>query len=133
MGFGNTFSITVSATDPDGDKLSYLWQQVEGPTGGLIPEGPTAKFTIPSLQKLQEMGYINLENNRIGVVHIFPEIQKYVVQVTVSDGMGGGVTTVSVTITAYNSISNNYSIRRNFWIEKYFGRFYGLSQQRNRC
>jgi hypothetical protein len=62
MRFGNTFSITVSATDPDGDKLSYVWQQVEGPTGELIPEGPTAKFTIPSLQKLQEMGYINLEN-----------------------------------------------------------------------
>ena len=45
------------------------------------------------------MGYINLENNRIGVVHVFPEIQTYVVQVTVSDGMGG-VTTVLVTITA---------------------------------
>ena len=45
------------------------------------------------------MGYINLENNRIGVVHVFPEIQTYVIQVTVSNGIGG-VTTVSVTITA---------------------------------
>ena len=41
-----TASLTVEASDPNGDSLSYDWEIISGPAGGLLVEsGATAQFT----------------------------------------------------------------------------------------
>mgnify|MGYP000086932311 CR=1 FL=1 len=104
VGFGATINLSVTASDPDGDPLTYTWEQTGGPPGTLVPNGASAEFTLPTLQKLEEMGYIQLEDERIGIVPVSPRIQNYTVKVTVSDGKGG-TASVSATITAANITS----------------------------
>ncbi len=39
------------SSDPDGDELTYLWSQVEGPTATLTSNGAKATFTAPTVDK----------------------------------------------------------------------------------
>jgi hypothetical protein len=68
VGKGGSSTITASASDPDGDTLSYTWGVVEAGGGGVSGSGSSATYTAPSV-----------EGN-------------FTVKVEVSDGSGGVAT-----------------------------------------
>ncbi|NVJ61259.1 MAG: choice-of-anchor B family protein [Gammaproteobacteria bacterium] len=46
---GQTVQLAATATDPDGDDLTYLWEQTEGPTVSIInADSANATFVAPS-------------------------------------------------------------------------------------
>ena len=44
---GATVTLTARGTDVDGNALTYVWSQSQGPTVALQANGPTATFTAP--------------------------------------------------------------------------------------
>ncbi len=47
---GSRVTLTASATDPDGDPLTYGWTQTGGPKVSLAPSGATVAFTAPDIE-----------------------------------------------------------------------------------
>ncbi|MGE3960312.1 MAG: matrixin family metalloprotease [Dehalococcoidia bacterium] len=45
---GARATVSVTATDPDGDALTYTWTQVSGASVGFSPSGPSITFTAPA-------------------------------------------------------------------------------------
>ena len=74
-------ALTVSASDPDGDVLSYTWSKVSGP-GTATFDAPASDFTLVS----------------------FSAVGSYVLRVTVSDGNQSVTSDVTVTVNGNASL-----------------------------
>ncbi|WP_437958456.1 hypothetical protein WME76_01535 [Sorangium sp. So ce119] len=80
-------TITVSASDPDGDEVSYFWYQVSGPAyAALSPSGATATFST-AVAGNYELGVIAYDPWGYGTSLNFPI---HVSQEEDCDGGGGG-------------------------------------------
>jgi PKD repeat protein len=76
---GEASTLAATASDPDGDSLTYSWAQTSGPAGGALSGANTASASFTPAAK--------------GV---------YVFTITVSDGDTGGSATATATVTASN-------------------------------
>ncbi|MFO0827153.1 MAG: hypothetical protein U0572_03300 [Phycisphaerales bacterium] len=86
---GANVTLGASATDPEGQGLSYTWTQVGGPSVTLAhPHGPTPSFVAPELPANAQLTF----------------------QVAVSDGTNVSYDTVTVTVNADNDAPTDVAI-----------------------
>ena len=83
---GDVVTITGSGSDPEGESLSYAWEQLSGPEVTL-EQADTAspQFTVPDL----------------------PSVEQVVFQLTVSDGVNSSTDTVSFTVDGRPVVTAN--------------------------
>ena len=61
---GSTATLAATASDPDGNELTYSWTQVSGPSVSLInASGPTPSFTAPQVTRAEDNIVLRLAVN----------------------------------------------------------------------
>ena len=104
VGYGATVALTATATDPNGDTLTYAWSNATSPVlGSVSGTGPSGSASMPTMAEAFAYradptdpgrfisGYV-LEN-RFGIVPIVGDTRGQVTaSVTVSDGRGQSAT-----------------------------------------
>lgn len=79
-----TLNLHASATDGDGDTLSYAWSQTAGPSFGSIPAGANVSLTAPAVASSQTASFkIVVSDGKGGIIE-----QTH--NVTVNPAGGGG-------------------------------------------
>ncbi|MGQ9805294.1 MAG: reprolysin-like metallopeptidase [Chlorobiales bacterium] len=98
------FTITGSGSDPDGDTLTYCWEQYDlGPAGApsaTATQGPVFRSLLPTLSPSRTFPRLqNLLNNTTNIGETFPTVSRALnFRLTVRDGRGG----VNFTQNLYN-------------------------------
>ncbi len=98
------FTITGSGDDPDGDTLTYCWEQYDlGPAGApsaTATQGPVFRSLLPTLSPSRTFPRLqNLLNNTTNVGETFPTVSRSLnFRLTVRDRRGG----VNFTTNLYN-------------------------------
>jgi predicted CXXCH cytochrome family protein len=111
VGYGAAVPLTATANDPNGDTLTFVWQNATIPAlGSLTGNGASATLTMPTMTEAfakrvdpaNPGGFISgyRLDSRFGVIPILPDTRGQIsVTVTASDGRGQSAS-ASLTINA---------------------------------